>query len=219
MEIRCAASHNHRGRGVTALLLLIAAVLSTTATAAAATPVPAPQCGTHRNLTGYLCVAYAQDPAAPCVGQVRVTFTEDLANADAAAEATGIVQFGDQDHPAPEDQPDELMSCDITVRASAWRTMSRPRRCVVITHEVEHLAGHRHYEGTAMNDRAFAPCDLFAPLADRAITRLVHLRGATNVGCSTGSRIVRCDVEFGSRTRKYRVRLSDARLVVHRITD
>lgn len=214
------------GRSALAFLLLfLIPALFTTATVAFAAaptrPVPAPQCATHGALPAYLCVAYAQDPDARCAGHVTVTFTEALSNPAAVAEATGIVMFGDQEHAAPASQPDVLVSCDIAVRASAWRSSPRAQRCVLIAHEVEHLAGHRHYEGTAMNGRPFAPCDVFAPLPDRAITQLGRLRGATNVGCSTGALVVRCDVDFGSRhAREYRVRLTgrDARLIVARVS-
>lgn len=201
-----------------ALTVFLLLALAPTAQAAVQTPVRAPWCASQHGMAAYLCVAYAQDPAAPCAGRVRVVFSEMLRNVDAGAEATGRIMTGDQDHPAPLDQPDVLVSCDITVRTSTWRISPRDQRCATIAHEVEHLAGHRHHEGSAMTGGTFAPCSIFAALADRAIGWFMARPGVTNVGCSTGSRVVRCDVEYGRRSRTYRVSTqAGLRLIVRRV--
>lgn len=206
MNLRCAA--------LTIFLLL---TVAPAAHAAAQTPTMAPACVSQHGMAAYLCVAYKQDPTAPCVGRVHVVFTEAL-SAERAAEATGRVMTGDQEHPAPIGHPDVLVSCDITIRTSTWRISPRQERCTMIAHEVEHLAGHRHYEGTAMTGGTFAPCSMFAALADRAINWFMARPGVTNVSCSTGSRVVRCDVEYGHHSRAYRVHArSGSRLMVRRV--
>lgn len=200
-----------------ALIVFLLLVLAPTAHAATQTPVMTPQCASQHGMAAYLCVAYAQDPHAPCAGRVRVVFSETLRNVDAGAEATGRVMHGDQEHPAPIDQPDVLVSCDITIRTSTWRISPRDQRCATIAHEVEHLAGHRHYEGSAMTGGVFAPCVMFAALADRAISWFMARPGVTNVSCSTGARVVRCDVQYGRRSRAYRVTGRTERLMIRRV--
>lgn len=200
-----------------ALIVFLLLALAPAAQASAQTPVMAPWCASQHGMAAYLCVAYAQDPDAPCAGRVRVVFSETLHNVDAGAEATGRIMNGDQEHPAPANQPDVLVSCDITVRASTWRISPRDQRCATIAHEVEHLAGHRHYEGSAMTGRTFLPCVKFAALADRAIGWFMARSGVTNVECSTGVRVVRCDVEYGHHSRTYRVTARATHLIVRRI--
>lgn len=161
---------------------------------AAATP------RTGHSVTESLAIADATWLGHRCTGRVAITWAP-LAAEGYAGHAPGAVDG----------------SCNIVLDTSL---IGDPTLCIVIVHEVGHLAGHEHEEGGIMNavlPEYFSACrPTNREHAVGLILRLLPLRGTTRkwrVTCTPS--VSRCRaVAPATKPRRYRVRGTGVRMSV-----
>lgn len=160
---------------------------------------------------------------------VHMYFDHDIAVATStggkvAGSATGLTVL---------DEKNEiwvLQDCSFTVDPTWWATASPYDRCVLVVHEMGHLAGHHHSEGGVMAANSagvegFSGCEVRLTFVDRVDRYIISTPAAQRGGqwtCADKKRGVRiCNIEFKTpaghaKVARYRFRLAGDKLVAKR---